>query len=226
MRQRIKFYETDEEMYIEAAQSICSLAWKSVTEHGNFSVALAGGKTPLPVYRSLLRRDFPWSQTDFFWGDERYVPKDDTRSNYLNIMEAFLSKSPVPDSNIHRIKTELEIKKAAEDYENEILKFKKDKKRDKIFDLVLLGMGEDGHTASIFSGNEAENESEKLVLAVSAPENIEPRIARITLTFPAIDSSEFVFFIIRGNNKRERLLRGDQCPALRVNSRKTIWFTA
>jgi 6-phosphogluconolactonase len=219
---KINYFSTDKEMYSEAAKLIYTKAQEAVAR---FSFALSGGETPLPLYRELASlRDFPWAKIDFFWGDERCVKPADKRSNYTNAMDYFLREAPILEERIHRIKTELAPAQAARDYEKELLRFKKANKREKLFDLVLLGMGEDGHTASLFPGSSALNERKKLVVPVSAPENVQVAVPRITLTCPAIMDSEMVLFMIKGKKKKDLLLKGRNLPALMLDSKKTIWF--
>jgi 6-phosphogluconolactonase len=220
MQKRIDYFSLAEEMYDAAAKLICKNAEKAISYSGSFSIVLAGGETPLPLYRKLLDLPFPWDKTDFFWSDERCVDKLDDRSNYGNAMKAFLKQVPVARENIHRVKTELPPEEAALRYAEELREFKSRSGREKLFDLVLLGMGEDGHTASLFPGSEALKETEKLVVAVKQ----EAAVPRITLTYPAIADSETVLFMIKGKKKKELLTSGKSFPATMVKSKKITWF--
>jgi len=220
MQKRIEYFPLAEEMYDVAAKLICKSAKKAISYSGSFALVLAGGETPLPLYRKLLDLQFPWNKTDFFWSDERCVNISDSRSNYGNAMNVFLGKVQVPQDNIHRIKTELPPEKAAISYAEELNRFKSSKGRTKLFDLVLLGMGEDGHTASLFPGSEALNETEKLATTVE-PEGLEPRV---TLTYPAIADSEAVLFMIKGKKKKDLLTSAKDFPAKKVISKKIIWL--
>lgn len=222
MLQGIDYFSSAEEMYTAAAKLICKSAEKAISYSGSFSLVLAGGETPLPLYHKLLDLPFPWDKTDFFWGDERCVDKLDSRSNYGNAMNAFLKQVPVARENIHRIKTELPPAAAAADYAEELSKFKRSSGRKKLFDFVLLGMGEDGHTASLFPGSGALNEKEKLVIAVKP----QAGVARITLSYPAIADSKTVLFMIKGKKKKELLSSGENFPAAMVKSEKIICFVA
>lgn len=205
-------------------QAIKDIAARSVKESGNFSLALAGGKTPLALYEKLAGMDLPWNYTDIFWGDERCVAPDDKRSNYLGAYNSLLKRVEMRKGSIHRIQTELPPDEGARKYEQELIKFKKKNKRKKLFDLVLLGMGEDGHTASLFPGSKLLDEHKKLVAAAPAPEGVEPAVARISLTYPALADSKFVFFIIKGNNKIKLLADIENYPAGNVKSNSIIWF--
>lgn len=220
MQERIDYFSLDKEMYDAAAKLICKSAEKAISYSGSFALVLAGGETPMPLYRKLVDLPFPWDKTDFFWSDERCVDIYDSRSNYGNTMKAFLGKVPVAGEKIHRVRTELTPEKAALYYAEELNKFKNSKGRTKLFDLVLLGMGEDGHTASLFPGTEVLDETEKLTGVVRA------EVPRITLTYPAIADSEKVLFMIKGKNKKKLLASGKDIPAKKVRSKNIIWFVA
>ena len=224
MQKRIDNFSRAEEMYAAAAELICKSAEKAISYSGSFALVLAGGETPLPLYRKLLDSPLPWDKTDFFWGDERCVDKQDARSNYGNAVKAFLGQAPVAEKNIHRIRTELPPQEAAAAYAEELSGFKRRNGRTKLFDLVLLGMGEDGHTASLFPGSEALHEKNKLVVAVPPPVSVGPAVERVTLTYPAIADSEIVLFMIKGRGKKDLLASGKNIPASRVSSKEVIWL--
>jgi 6-phosphogluconolactonase len=188
----------------------------AVAKDGFFSVVLSGGTTPQRLYETLagptyLDR-FPWSRTHWFWGDERFVPADDPRSNYHMAYEALLSRAPIPAANIHRIQTEgISPEDAAAAYEHELKSFYGREQLDParpLFDINLLGLGLNGHTASLFPGTKVLHERQRWVAAVVgvAPET------RITLTYPALESSRHVAFLVSGEEKRAifgQLRRGD-----------------
>ncbi|MDD5698644.1 MAG: 6-phosphogluconolactonase [Victivallaceae bacterium] len=228
MQQRMNYFLAAEAMYRAAAEQLCRTARQAVRRSGRFALVLSGGKTPLPLYRRMLRfpysRDFPWAKTDFFWSDERWVPPFDPRSNYGNAMNAFLRQAGAAENRIHRIRTELPPVEAAADYAAELRKFQYLAGREKFFDLILLGMGEDGHTASLFPGSEALKETEKLAVAVLPPEKVQPAVVRVTLTYPALAAAETFFFLIRGDTKKALLISGKDLPAMAVKAEKTVWF--
>lgn len=226
MGKRIEYFSAAEEMYDEAVKLICKTASAALLVSGGFSLALAGGETPLPLYRRLAEISFLWEKTDFFWGDERCVDKSDGRSNYAGAAENFLHLVPAKPENIHRVKTELSPSAAAAAYAEELTGFKERTRRKKLFDLVLLGMGEDGHTASLFPGSPALHEREKLAVAVPPPANLTPAVPRVTLTFPALADSEAVLFMVTGEKKRALLESGNDFPAKMVKAKKIIWFVA
>ena len=186
---------------------------------GRVAIALSGGSTPRRLYETLtspgILHRFPWSRTHWFWGDERFVPHDDLLSNYRMTREAMLSKAPIPPANIHAIPTEgLTPQAAAGAYEAELKAFYGAGELDPVrplFDVTLLGLGPDGHTASLFPGDKTLDERRAWVAAVV---DVKAE-ARITLTYPALESSAAVAFLVEGQEKRsilERFRRGD--PAL------------
>ncbi len=156
-----------------AAEQFVRLAVEAVREKGLFTVALSGGATPRNVYAKLanqnepLRAQLPWNKIHFFWGDERHVPPDHPDSNYRMAREAMLERAAVPTENVHRIKSEnADAANAADDYEQALREFFRLKEEQlPCFDLILLGMGPDGHTASIFPGTDVINEKHRLVAA-------------------------------------------------------------
>ncbi len=187
-----------------AAAEVGAAARAAVGARGRFTVALAGGSTPLGLYRVLATRDgaadLPWPAVHFFWGDERHVPPDHPDSNYGAARAALLDRVPVPAENIHRIPAELaDAEAAACAYEEELRRsFSPPEGQPPRFDLVLLGLGADGHTASLFPGSAALGERERWVVA--------PRIEklaarRITLTLPVLNAAARVLFLVSGQDK-------------------------
>ncbi|MGO8917033.1 MAG: 6-phosphogluconolactonase [Stellaceae bacterium] len=201
---------------------------------GAFAVALSGGSTPRQLYQLLAgppyRAAFPWSRTHWFWGDERFVPRDDAQSNYRMVREALLSRAPVPAVNIHPIPTEdVGAEAAASAYERELKSFYGAARLDParpLFDVTLLGLGPDGHTASLFPGTAVLAERERWVAAVIGAK----AETRITLTYPALESSRHAAFLVAGKEKRailERFRRGDDAlPAARLHPGGTLWLFA
>jgi 6-phosphogluconolactonase len=208
--------------------------------HGKvFSCALSGGTTPLLMFRELGNeggeRPLPagiWNLTHLFWGDERDVSPDDPASNYRSAREALLERIEIPASNIHRIRPEKGAAvKAAEEYEAELRAFfSLGQGEIPRFDLVFLGMGEDGHTASIFPASDIVHESARLV---SAPWVPKLNAFRITLTPPVINNAACIIFLVTGAGKAaavQQVLEGpytpEQYPAqiVRPKSGKLIWL--
>lgn len=193
---------------------------------GVFAVCLSGGSTPRRLYETLAappyRDEFPWPRAHWFWGDERFVPRDDALSNYRMAREAMLARAPVPAANIHPIPTEgLEPDEAARAYERDLMAFYGARRLDPdrpLFDLTLLGLGDDGHIASLFPGAPALAERERWAAAACAAKPP----ARVTLTYPTLESSRRTAFLVTGTEKRAALarLRGgdDGDPAARLRS--------
>ncbi len=188
-----------------AAQEFHQLAETAVAERGKFSVALSGGNTPRSVYSLLAEehKELPWDRINIFFGDERHVPPTDADSNFRMANESLLSKVPIPESNVHRIRAELDPNSAAEDYENQLRKFFRLATGDwPRFDLILLGLGEDGHTASLFPGSDAINETSRRVAANWVQKL---QTFRITLTFPVLNHAAEVMFLVSGEAKAQIL---------------------
>jgi 6-phosphogluconolactonase len=209
MKPEIKVFADPAEVAREAANEFVRLAAIAVEERGQCAVALAGGSTPRSLYSLLaddesLRRQTPWDKLHFFWGDERHVPPDHKDSNYRMAYEAMLTKVPVPSVNVHRIRSEEpDAHKAAEAYQQELQSFfQLEPGRLPRFDLVLLGMGPDGHTASLFPGTTALDEVERWVAATWVEKF---STYRITLTLPLLNNTANVIFLVCGSEKTEVL---------------------
>jgi 6-phosphogluconolactonase len=199
---------------------------------GRFALALSGGSTPRHLYELLARpphRDrVPWDRAHLFWGDERFVPHDHPDSNYRMVREALLDRVPIPAANVHPIPTEGAPEDAARAYEGALKSFYGMSDLDParpLFDVVLLGIGQDGHTASLFPGSPALDERSAWVMAVSSPR----REARITLTYPALASSRTIAFLVAGEDKRAiaaRVRSGEiGLPAARIRTQGQLrWF--
>jgi 6-phosphogluconolactonase len=188
-----------------AADRFAELARAAIDERGRFSVALAGGSTPKRAYELLSSDEYKdqldWSKVHIFFGDERCVPPDDAESNYRMANEALLSRLPLTPQNIHRIQAVGDAVAGARLYEDELRTYFNDAPWPS-FDLILLGMGDDGHTASLFPGSPALNEQQAWV-AANWVEKF--NAFRITLTVPAINHAAHIVFLVTGENKAERL---------------------
>jgi len=181
-----------------------------------FSVALSGGNTPRRLYELLATPLFceqiPWRQVHVFWSDERCVPPDDPASNYRLAREALLAHVPLPAGNVHRVPGELGPAAAAQAYAQELREFFD--VQWPTFDLVLLGLGDDGHTASLFPDAPALNETSRPVLGVTAHYGNRPA-RRVTLTLPAINAARQVMFLVGGAAKAEIVRAVLEGPAAR-----------
>jgi 6-phosphogluconolactonase len=194
-----------------AAWRVVSLAKQAIEARGQFTIALCGGSTPRPLYTRLAQADLAdqldWAAVHVFWGDERAVPPDDEASNYRLAWDLWLSHVPIPSQNVHRIQGEMAPAAAAADYEGLLRSFfaaraQKDEALVARFDLVLLGMGEDGHTASLFPGAEAIHENRHWVAAYPVEK---VGMWRITLTPVAINGTRQAMFLVTGAEKTARL---------------------
>ncbi|WP_422000886.1 6-phosphogluconolactonase [Reyranella sp.] len=199
---------------------------------GPFRVSLSGGSTPRALYGLLasdrFRDRFPWDRVAWYWGDERFVPHDHPDSNYRMTNEAMLSKAPIPPASVHPIPTDGDPDDAAARYERTLQQAygadTLDPKRP-LFDITLLGLGPDGHTASLLPGEPVLEERKRWVAAVS---HGRPEV-RITMTYPVIDSSRKVAFLLAGKEKTamfEAIRAGTSTvPASRVKPvGELIWF--
>ncbi|HEY3569369.1 MAG TPA: 6-phosphogluconolactonase [Thermoanaerobaculia bacterium] len=204
----VRVFDGVSELMRATAEEIVLAARQAADDHGRFTWALAGGSTPRAVYE-LLASDFyrermPWSAIHFFWGDERHVPPDHPDSNYRMAREAMLDRVPVPAENVHRIPAEEpDAQRAAAEYESVLrVSFSLSSGEWPRFDLILLGLGKDGHTASLFPGGDAVRESQRLVVA---PWVEAQKTFRITLTPPVLNHARRAMFLVSGEEKAEAL---------------------
>lgn len=189
-----------------AADRFVEVAQAAIAERGRFSVALAGGSTPRRTYELLATSEYrtriSWGSVHIFFGDERCVPPTDAESNYRMAREAMIELLPIPSQNIHRMAGEGDPAEGARLYEQELRTYFDGAAAWPRFDLVLLGMGEDGHTASLFPGTPALAERQAWVVA-NRVEKLS--LFRITLTAPAINHAAHILFMVTGAGKAERL---------------------
>ncbi len=188
-----------------AAELIVGAGARAVAERGRFVLALSGGSTPKPIYARLAGGDYrdrlDWENVHIFFGDERCVPPDDPRSNYRMVREAWLDHAPIPAQNIHRIRGEDDPAVEAQRYEREIARVV-GSDGPPAFDLILLGMGGDGHTASLFPRTPVLRETVRWVAA----QWVEGMSAwRVTFTVPLLNAARCVAFLVEGGGKAETL---------------------
>jgi 6-phosphogluconolactonase len=222
----IKVFPTLEEMSLQAASRLARLANQRVAENKLFTVALSGGSTPRRLYEKLgaapLADRIPWTRTHLFQVDERCVPPDHVESNYRMIRETLLSQGAVPESNFHRMAAELDDRdEAARQYAEEIGRVLRPKPNEwPRLDLVFLGMGSDGHTASLFPGSDA---LDVRILWV-VPNYVEKfKAYRLTLTLPVLNAAASIIFLVAGADKAETVRQvldasgePDRFPAQRI----------
>jgi 6-phosphogluconolactonase len=216
----------------EAAEFILHHARTALAERDQFRIALSGGNTPRPVYTEFARiaRDLPWDRIHFTFGDERCVPPDDPQSNFRMARESLFIPGAVPDKSVARMRGEIDPQLAAQEYEDG-LDLLAAQRGERVYrhDLILLGVGDDGHTASLFPGTTALDEQVRRVVA-----NFVPKLAawRITFTYPLLAQARHICFLANANKNRallERVLEGEQeFPAARVAPADgdLTWFLA
>lgn len=193
-----------------AAGDLLRLAHQCVADRGIFTLALAGGSTPRKLYGLLASepafRDFPWDKTHLFFGDERHVPPTHIDSNYLMVSSTLLASGRVPTAHVHRVRAELpDANMAALDYDVDLHTFFTPSMQLKgfpRFDVILLGMGPDGHTASLFPGSKGLEEKERWVIANWVEKF---KSARITFTFPVLNAARTVLLLVAGADKADML---------------------
>jgi len=203
---RVIVLATPDDVAYQAATEFEVRARAAIEDHGRFAVALSGGTTPRALFALLaspqFAEDIDWSHIHFFWGDERCVPPTDEASNYAQAFNGLLGPIAVPPENVHRMRGDLEPHAGAIDYADQLTKFFGGATA---LDLAYLGLGEDGHTASLFPGDAALDADQPCV-AVHVPDNI---IApwRLTLTYPVLNAAEAAIFLVEGASKSAVLAR-------------------
>jgi 6-phosphogluconolactonase len=231
-RPRIDVSPDFEGLAHRVAQWVTDLACATL---GNFAIALSGGSTPKRLYQILaaspLREEMPWERVHLFWGDDRFVPHDDPNSNYGMANDALIAHVPIPPGNVHGIPFASSPVDAAREYEDALKAYYGSTTLDParpLFDVMLLGMGPDGHTASLFPGKPALSEQRRWVVEVPEP-GLNPFVPRVTLTYPALNSARSAAFVAAGADKltmMARVLAGEQdLPSARVSPvGELVWF--
>jgi 6-phosphogluconolactonase len=222
-------------LYVRAAEEIAHFAGEAICTHGEFTLCLTGGSTPASTYELLATRfhlSVDWKEVQLFWGDERCVPPDDPASNFGMANRTMLSKLALRPEQVHRMRGEDEPAQAAHEYERELRAFFRLEQPDDFpsFNLLLLGLGENAHVASLFPGHPALHEKTRLAVAVEV--EAVPR-RRISLTFPVINHAERVMFLVSGANKAaavRQILQGppdpDQYPGqyVKPDRGEVVWL--
>jgi 6-phosphogluconolactonase len=208
----------------DAAEVILDSAREAIEKRGCFRLALSGGNTPRPIYETLAREGtrVPWDKVRITFGDERCVGPEDDASNYRMARESLLDRVPIPPENVLRMRGELPPEETAAEYEERLAEIAAESGETRyVHDLILLGMGDDGHTASLFPGSEGLKETERNVIA-----NYVAKFSahRISFTFPQINAARHVCFLVGGNGKAaivQRVLEGDTSfPSAHVHPEK------
>lgn len=217
----------------ETARAFAEYMLEMHQKNGKLNIALSGGSTPKILFDLLaneFQNDFRWDQINFYWGDERCVPPTDDESNYKMTWEHLLCKVDIPEKNVHRIKGEEEPSEEAQRYDNLIENNLPSEDDNPVFDIVLLGMGTDGHTASIFPHEIELLDSTANCEVATHPDSGQKRI---TLTGPVINQAKAICFLVTGDNKKEKIdqiIQGTELaknyPAFHINAKKgeLIWF--
>jgi len=200
-----------DELSSKAAAEFVRIAEESISERGRSTVALSGGSTPKALYQKLVNVDLEWNKISFFFGDERNVSSTDEESNFHTAEVGLLRTLSIPDQNVLRWKTELRSPaEVADDYAATIVS--EFGSENIVFDLIVLGMGPDGHTASLFPNTRALSETEQIAVA-----NWVPQLDtwRYTLTFPVINNARNIMFLVAGGDKSsavKSVIEGDAIP--------------
>lgn len=231
LKDDIRIFPDSETLAVAAARIFEDAAKRAISGPGGFSVALSGGSTPRPLFRILgsdCRNSIDWDKVHMFWSDERSVQLDDAQSNYRLAYDEMLSKVAIPAGNIHRIKGELAPDEAAKEYEEDLRRYFSGRRTPK-FDLVLLGVGQDGHTASLFPGSETLFEKTRYAVP-SFSESAGNW--RVTLTLSVLNNASEILFLVSGRAKAGILRdifkqgRREHYPAglVRPSSGELIWL--
>jgi 6-phosphogluconolactonase len=231
---QIAIYPDLDTLSNEAARYIVRLASESIVTHGRFTIALSGGSTPKKLYGLLgsepYRGQIDWNQVEIFWSDERCVPPDDPESNYAMAQQVLLSNIPIPANQVHRMPADQPDREAASlAYARDMLRtFGTDGVPS--FDLIQLGMGPEGHTASLFPHQPSLHEQQRLVMQVSVPK---PPPDRLTFTPPLLNAARHILFLVTGSEKVDAVhavLEGehnsDEYPAqiVRPDHGDVVWM--
>ncbi|WP_300160707.1 6-phosphogluconolactonase [Solidesulfovibrio sp.] len=211
MTRDIRRFSDAAALTVAALQAVREAAHEAVARRGRFAVALSGGSSPLALYAAMAREGYgaPFEATLFFFGDERLVPVADRRNTFGTVAPILFTPTPVPVGNIRPMPVEVRpAALAAETYEAEIREVLGAGPHEiPRFDLILLGMGPDGHTASLFPGSPALTERERLVAAVPAPTLVEPRVPRLTFTLPLLNAARRVLFLTATKGREQALAK-------------------
>lgn len=212
---QVRVFPSSEDLFRAAAEQFCQVGLEAIRERGRYTVALSGGSTPRGLHHELVTNfssQLPWEKVFFFWGDERHVPPDFPESNFRMAKETLLSKLPIPVDHVFRMPGELpDANQGAALYEQTLREFfSLTPGHFPRLDFTLLGMGPDGHSASLFPGTRGLEEKQHFVIGNWVPQH---DTWRITLTYPVINSSRVVMFLITGEQKAEMVRKALKDPA-------------
>ncbi len=228
---RIEVFKDSDALAIHAANQFSELAKNAIAAQGKFAAALSGGSTPKRMFEQLAKMVIDWKHIHLFWVDERCVPPGHPDSNYGMTAESLLNHIEIPGENIHRIPGEQPPEPAALIYEKELRHFFGEQLP--VFDLILLGLGSDGHTASLFPGSPALQEKKRWAVEVKHGAPPPPLVDRVTLTIPVLKEAREVIFLVSGIEKSAILSKIFKSPSisevipileLSDNRSNTRWF--
>jgi 6-phosphogluconolactonase len=219
---QIKVFDSAAELSRGAAEEFCRIGAEAIGKHGRFTVALSGGSTPRTLHQELATTfcsKLPWDKVYFFWGDERHVPPDFPESNFRMAKETLLSHLSVPARNVFRMHGELpDAEQAAQLYQENLREvFRPSPGEFPRFDFIVLGVGPDGHTASLFPGTKAVEEHQRWVVGNWVEQH---STFRVTLTYPVLNHAANVMFLMRGTGKAEIVYRVLRNPSANLPSQK------
>src|SRR5690349_21601709 len=230
---QVRVLASDEELFRASAEKFCEIGKQAVREHGRYTVALSGGSTPKGLHHELattFANELPWDKVFFFWGDERHVPPDFPESNFRMAKETLLSKLPIPTENVFRMAGNLpDANQAASIYEQALREFFHPAPGQfPRFDFILLGIGPDGHTASLFPGTRALEEKQHFVAGNWVEQH---STWRITLTYPVLNNAANVMFLVEGSGKAgivSKALKDPSanlpCQRVRPENGNLMWY--
>jgi len=236
MNDNLKIFSSKSEGFVAAAGFFSDCAAEAVKDHGFFTVALSGGETPDGLFALLAseyRDRIEWKKGHLFWVDERCVPPDSEFSNYGRAARLLLANVPVPPQNIHRIEAVKDS--AARDYDlllRDYAMMRRTADSIPVFDIILLGLGRDGHTASLFPGAESLLEDSGFAIMVPPPTTALPAEPRVTLTLPVLNSAANLFFLISGHEKLKlaEYISDNRSPLkypaqlIKPSAKPAVWF--
>lgn len=216
-KRQVIVLEDAQAVYVRAAEEFAHFAGEAICSHGQFMVCLAGGSTPEAMYELLATRfelSVDWKEVQFFWGDERCVPPEHKSSNFAMASRTMLTKLGIDPSQVHRVRGELEPQQGAKAYEEELKKaFSLTGGGFPRFDLVLLGLGANAHTASLFPGDPAIHEKKRIAVAVEVDDPTQRH--RVSLTAPVLNNAARVMFVVHGDDKApavQQIVEGPRDP--------------
>ncbi|BAZ54227.1 6-phosphogluconolactonase (plasmid) [Nostoc sp. NIES-4103] len=228
MNKTVEVLPDQSALVARSLELILSKLETAIGQHGRFTIALAGGSTPKPLYEAIATQKLPWDKIHVFWGDERYVPPDHPDSNERMARQAWLNRVDIPAANVHAVPTlEGDPAASAAKYEQHIQQFFHSAPGEfPSLDVVLLGMGDDAHTASLFPHTEALKVRDRLITVGNKDGN-----PRITFTYPLINSARSVIFLVAGANKRGALAQvfapvadDSAYPSRLIQPQEELWW--